>query len=174
MFVMGGVQFQQSHLPPSNKGQKFPGELHPGMQHSTGDSAPFPPWGLQLSPGMIPKLMSADWMRKPATTASAQSIYLETGLPCLVVKLPGYHVHAFSSAAVCVRGIPPVGIQKSMSLSTSVPHLTISYLLQWCSADISDCLADKCFILPTCHCPDFVFHLQTSRGFLGKLSCLAW
>lgn len=77
--------------------------------------------------------MSADWMRKPATVASAQSIHLyshETRLHQSLVKLPDYHLHVFSPAALCVWGIPPVGIQKAMSLSTSVPHLTIPYLLR--------------------------------------------
>lgn len=177
VFVMRGVWCQWSHLPPSNKGQKLPGEFCPRVQHSTGDSAPFPSWGLQLSPVVILKLKSVDWMRKPATIASAQSIHLyshETSLHCLVVKLPGYHLHVFSSAALCVWGILPVGIQRAMSLSTSVPHLTVPCLLQWFSTDTFDYLADKCFIPPPhviVQILSFIFRLQ--GGFLGRQSCLA-
>lgn len=58
---------------------------------------------------------------------------------------------------------PSAGIQKAMPLSTFAPHLTVPYLLQWCSADIFACLADKCFIPPPhviVHILSFTFSLQ--------------
>lgn len=86
----GGVRHGRSSMPavspaPFHKGEEFLGEFHNRVQHSTSYSAPFSSWGLQLSPVVILKLMSADWMRKPATIASAQSIYLyshETRFHC--------------------------------------------------------------------------------------------
>lgn len=74
------------------------------------------------------------WEGQPATMASTQGIHPyphETRLHPLLVKLSDYHLHVFSSAALHVWEVLPARIQKAMSLSSFVPHLTtLLYLLQ--------------------------------------------
>lgn len=107
--------------------------------------------GLQLSPVVIPEIASAAGMREAACSygfcPEHPLIPHETSLPCLLVKLSDYHLHVFSSAAHHIWEVLPVSIQKAMSLSSFVPHLTtLLYLPQGDKTDTFACLPEKCFI----------------------------
>lgn len=169
---------------PSKNGQKSPGEVCPRLPHNEGDSAPLT---VPFSPEGPPAESSGDprdcecsmdargslqlWLLPRASTHTLN----ETSLPCLLVKLSDYHLHVFSSAAHHMWEVLPVSIQKAMSLSSFVPHLTtLLYFPQGDKTDTFACLPEKCFIPPQyviVQLLPFIFRLEISWI---REWCLAW
>lgn len=166
-----------SQLPPSNNGQKLCEEICPRLPHSEGDSAPlvvsFPQRGIQLSPVVVPELVSAARMRRAAChngfypghppispwdqAPSSPSQTFRLPFPCFLLccssRVRGPSCTHSESHVIILLCAPPYNARLSPA--------------RWCNADTFTHLADKCFIPPPYVIVQLLFFIFRLEAFWG-------